>query len=68
LERGTFFHSVYRLEQKLGRVFRELEPYGLFPITDYFHGPVRSVTTSLTNQVVPIRPHNPPQFCSRRIA
>jgi hypothetical protein len=56
------------VEQRLGRVFRELEPYSLFPITEYFHGPVRSVTSSLTNQVVQIRPHSPPQLCSRRIA
>lgn len=27
IDRGTFFHAVYRIEQKLGRVFRELEPY-----------------------------------------
>ncbi|HEY6392523.1 MAG TPA: hypothetical protein VIX89_14670 [Bryobacteraceae bacterium] len=67
-DRGSFFHSVYRLEQKLGRVFRELQPYGLFPINDYFHGPVRGVTSSPIGQVVPIRPHNTLQFCTRRIA
>jgi len=38
IDRGNFFHSVYRIEQKLGRVFCELEPYGLFPLDDYFHG------------------------------
>ena len=26
MERGAFFHEVYRIEQKLGRTFRELEP------------------------------------------
>jgi hypothetical protein len=41
LYRGGFFHSVYRIEQKLGRGFRELEPYPLFPLDDYFHGPSR---------------------------
>jgi hypothetical protein len=41
MERGNFFHAVYRIEQKLGRVFRELEPYPLFPLDDYFHGPSR---------------------------
>jgi hypothetical protein len=41
IDRGTFFHSVYRIEQKLGRMFRELEPYPLFPLDDYFHGPSR---------------------------
>jgi hypothetical protein len=68
MDRGSFFHAVYRLEQRLGRVFRELEPYGLFPITDYFHGPVRGVTSSLTGQVVPIRPRDALQLCTRRIA
>jgi hypothetical protein len=41
-DRGTFFHAVYRIEQKLGRVFRELEPYSLFPLDEYFRNPVRS--------------------------
>ena len=36
MTRGNFFHAVYRIEKKLGRVFRELEPYGLFPIDQYF--------------------------------
>jgi hypothetical protein len=39
IDRGNFFHEVYRIEQKLGRVFRELEPYGLYPLDEYFHGP-----------------------------
>ena len=41
MERGNFFHAVYRIEQKLGRVFRELEPYALYPLDDYFHGALR---------------------------
>ena len=41
LERGNFFHGVYRVEKKLGRAFRETEPYGLFPLDDYFNGPPR---------------------------
>ncbi len=42
IDRGTFFHAVYRIQQELGRVFRELEPYGLFPLDEYFHGSVRT--------------------------
>jgi hypothetical protein len=42
LDRGNFFHCVYRIEQKLGRVFRELQPYGLWPLDEYFHGTVRT--------------------------
>jgi hypothetical protein len=56
--RGNFFHAVYRIQQKLGRVFRELQPYPLFPVSDYFHGPSRAVAASLVQnfKVVPIRP------------
>jgi hypothetical protein len=38
VDRGNFFHAVYRIEQKLGRIFIELEPYGLYPLNEYFHG------------------------------
>jgi hypothetical protein len=37
-DRGSFFHDVYRIEQKLGRTFRELEPHALFPLDQYFNG------------------------------
>lgn len=40
IDRGRFFHSVYRIEQKLGRVFSELQPYALFPLDEYFGGAV----------------------------
>jgi len=36
IDRGNFFHAVYRIEQKLGLVFRELQPYSLFPLQTYF--------------------------------
>ena len=36
MDRGAFFHTVYRIQQRLGRVFRELEPYALFPLDEYF--------------------------------
>lgn len=41
MDRGNFFHAVYRIEQKLGRAFRETTPYALYPLDDYFHGPSR---------------------------
>jgi hypothetical protein len=37
-DRGSFFHEVYRIEQKLGKVFRELEPHALYPVDEYFNG------------------------------
>jgi hypothetical protein len=40
MDRGNFFHAVYRVEQKLGKVFRELKPYALYPLDEYFHGRV----------------------------
>ena len=36
-DRGLFFHAAYRIEQKLGKVFREIQPYALYPLNDYFH-------------------------------
>ncbi len=42
VDRGTFFHAVYRVEQKLGKVFMELRPYALFPLDEYFGGTVRN--------------------------
>ncbi|MCL5746164.1 MAG: hypothetical protein M1541_19915 [Acidobacteria bacterium] len=36
MDRGNFFHMVYRIETRLGRIFRELEPYCLYPLDEYF--------------------------------
>lgn len=36
IDRGEFFHAVYRIQNQLGRVFRELQPYGLYPVSEYF--------------------------------
>lgn len=36
MERGNFFHAVYRIEQRLGRAYRETWPYGLWPTEEYF--------------------------------
>jgi hypothetical protein len=41
MNRGTFFHSVYRIEHRLGRIFRELRPYPLYPLDEYFSGVCR---------------------------
>lgn len=34
--RGHFFHSVYRVEERLGRTWAEMEPYPLFPTRVYY--------------------------------
>lgn len=41
MEKGVFFHAIYRIQQKLGRAFRELTPYPLFPLDEYFGAVVR---------------------------
>jgi hypothetical protein len=57
LDRGEFFHIVYRIQQRLGRVFRELEPYGLYPLSEYFNGESKAVTAFMPQRnVVPLRP------------
>ena len=42
MDKGRFFHAVYRIEQKLGRAYRELQPYALFPLDEYFGGAVHA--------------------------
>ena len=44
LDRGTFFHGIYRIQQTLGRTFRELKPYGIYPVDEYFSNTVNTAT------------------------
>ena len=46
MDRGEFFHILYRIEQRLGRVFRELKPYPLFPLDEYFTSGGRAVVSA----------------------
>ncbi len=59
IDRGNFFHAVYRIQQNLGRIFHELEPYALFPLDDYFHSTCRRGGSG-SPRVVPIRSVNGP--------
>jgi hypothetical protein len=52
VDKGNFFHSVYRIQQKLGRAYRELEPYPLYPLSDYFGSSMRDASRV---KVTPIR-------------
>jgi hypothetical protein len=61
IDRGNFFHSVYRIQQKLGRVFRELKPYPLFPLDEYFGGTIRRQITACE----PVRASNVLEMPSR---
>lgn len=57
MDRGNFFHMVYRIQQKLGRTFRLLKPYGLFPLDEYFKGSTRVEAEPVPlRRVFPIRP------------
>jgi hypothetical protein len=40
MDRGTFFHTVYRIEHRLGKVFANLQPYSLYPVDEYFGGKI----------------------------
>ena len=62
IDRGNSFHAVYRIQKKLGRVFRELEPFGLYPLDQYFATTVNSVEpTRLPRPLKPAsRPLQPP--------
>lgn len=58
VDRGIFFHQVYRIQEKLGRVYRELEPYGLYPVEEYFENSTRQAVRSkrLHFKIRPVRP------------
>jgi hypothetical protein len=36
IDRGNFFHMVYKVEECLGRAYFEVRPYPLYPTDDYF--------------------------------
>jgi hypothetical protein len=42
MDRGNWYHAIYRIEVKLGRRFAEMEPYPLYPVDEYMGGTVRS--------------------------
>ena len=57
LERGAFFHEIYRIEQKLGKTFRELEPHALFPLDEYFNSTGRQKVVAI--QPFQVETHGP---------
>jgi hypothetical protein len=50
MERGAFFHEVYRIEKLLGEVFATLQPYALYPVDEYFG----TVITRAKANVIPL--------------
>ena len=53
MQKGEFFHTLYRMQHKLGRAFRETEPYALFPTDEYFSPLMRGRTQA---NVIPMKP------------
>lgn len=43
MDKGTFFHAAYRVEQRLGKVWATLKPYALYPLDEYFSACTRRV-------------------------
>jgi hypothetical protein len=50
IDRGTFFHEVYRIEQLLGRRFADLKPYALYPVSEYFAGVINKAQPGLEEE------------------
>jgi len=48
IDRGLFFHGIYRIQQKLGKAYRETKPYPLFPVYEYFADIRQPVAASRT--------------------
>jgi hypothetical protein len=57
VDRGNFFHGVYRVEMALGRIFAEVRPYGLFPVDAYFRVEGRQEMELLYRTRGPSGPH-----------
>jgi hypothetical protein len=62
MDRGTFFHAIYRIQEKLGRAFRETQPYGIFPLDEYFGNTVRTrrAAAAITQPPADAGPVHPP--------
>ncbi len=59
IDRGQCFHAFYRIEQKLGRAFIELEPYSLFSTDQYFAPGGKEVSAFIPTPAMP-QPLRPP--------
>jgi hypothetical protein len=61
VDKGNLFHAFYRIQQKAGRMFAEVEPYALFPVDEYLNStprrqPVQACDAPRRPIVTPIRP------------
>ena len=59
MNRGLFFHSIYKIKRKLGRAFSETKPYALYPLNEYFEGDWKEHSAILP-EIRPDRPSRRP--------
>ena len=55
MEKGLFYRRVYRIMSMLGREFAEMEPYGLYPVDEYFWTVVTKARPSEVESIDPAR-------------
>jgi hypothetical protein len=53
MDRGTFFHDVYRIQERLGRCYAEMEPYPLYPLDEYLGGSIRKESVRARTAALP---------------
>lgn len=61
MDRGDFFHEVYRVQQKVGRALFEVKPYALFPLDEYFglHRRTNGYDGTQASTPAPAQEHKP---------
>lgn len=57
IDKGKFFHLLYVIQEKLGRIYAELKPHALYPIDEYFQGMLAKRPVRKSNRVV-VTPRN----------
>jgi hypothetical protein len=51
MDKGDFFHLIYKIKAKLGRAFKETQPYPLYPVNEYFEGEWREHSATMPETV-----------------
>ena len=62
MDRGSFYHQVYRIQERLGRVYAELKPYALFPLDEYF----RSNRQGISQKTYRVEPSKESELFGRK--
>jgi len=61
VNRGLFFHMLYRMKARLGLAFHELRPYALYPLDEYFHTVVSKERVATVRAVEALDASRPPR-------